>query len=410
MQLKQTRLSKNNLPVLLINLPDSYGVSINIFVKKGSRDDPKGKEGLSHFIEHMFFKGTTTYPNSLSLATAIEMLGGDTNAHTSFENTGYYIKLPSENLNSGVKILSDVMKNSLFNPEEMEKERNVIIEEIKMYNDDPQSDLFDNIFLPGLYKDTSLRVSPTGYIETVTDIKREDLISFINQNYISSEMLIVISGKFDIETSIELLNDEFGWISEGNGKVSNLPESFVKTKNSFTKDKHLEQSHIIIGGLAYDYSDPKKYAYYVGNTLLGNGFTSKLFMELREKRGMSYYQGASLTALSGTGFYTIQAGVNKDRIDEAIDVINICTKEIKEGKFTDFDLDRVKAMVESSMKKDLESIDDFASFFGYEYLRTSKIKTIEEFINIYKNVTKEDVINVFNEVCEDSNKLICIEK
>ncbi|MEI6462988.1 MAG: pitrilysin family protein [bacterium] len=399
------------MPVLLINLPDSYGVSINVFIKAGSRNDPKGKEGLSHFIEHMLFKGTKTYPDSISLASAIERIGGDTNAHTSFENTGYYIKLPSENLKEGVKILSDTLRNSLLDASEMEKERNVIIEEIKMYNDDPQSDLFDNTFLPTLYKDTSLRVSPTGFIDSVKSIQREDLVNFIHKNYISNQMLIVLSGKLDIDSAIDLLNEEFGWVKEDKStQVDNITESFVMPSEKIMKEKKLEQSHILIGGLGYSYDDIRKYPYYVGNTLLGVGFTSKLFIELREKRGMSYYQGASMTALSGTGYYNILAGVSKGREDEAIDVINSSVEEIKSGKFNEDDLSRVKTMIESSMKKDLESIDDFAGFFGYEFLKTGKIKTIEEFVNIYKNITKEDVIKVFNDICKESNKLICVVK
>ncbi|MEI6886737.1 MAG: pitrilysin family protein [bacterium] len=399
------------MPVLLINLPDSYGVSINVFIKVGSRNDPQGKEGLSHFVEHMLFKGTKTYQDSITLAKEIEKIGGDTNAHTSFENTGYYIKIPSEKLTEGVRILSDVLENSLFDASEMEKERNVIIEEIKMYNDDPQSDLFDNVFLPTLYKDTPLRVSPTGFIESVNSIHRDDLVSFVSKNYISNQMLIVLSGKFDMDESVSILNKEFSWVKEDlSTKSDTFTDSFKMINEKIIKDKKLEQSHILIGGMGLSYDDSRKYAYYVGNTLLGVGFTSKLFTELREKRGMSYYQGSSMSALSGVGFYSISAGVSKDRVEEAIKVINSCVEEIKSGNFTNEDLERVKTMIESSMKKDLESVDDFAGFFGYEFLKTGIIKTTQEFVNIYNSITKEDVIKVFNEVCTDSNKLICVEK
>ncbi len=404
MQIKTLKL-KNSLDVMLINLPDSYSVSINIFAKSGSRSDIAGKEGLAHFLEHMFFKGTKKYSSTLSFASAIENIGGDTNAYTSSEVTCYYIKLPFNKVREGIELLSEMIQNPLYI--DIDKERNVILEEIKMYNDDPQNDIYDNMFLPTLFGNTTLKVSPTGYAESVSKISLEDIARFKDENYVSNNMLITVSGNIDFIEVEKYLENAFSFLKE-NSNLKKKKEEFNKVNKSVSKDRGLEQAHFMMGCHTYDYFNPNRYALSLGNVILGQGFTSKLFIALREKNGLSYYQSAGSSYLSDTGMFIISAGVNKKSVKKAQDLIENCILEMKKGDFSEEDLKRAKTMIESGLRKDIETAEDYASFFGVEYLKKGEFKTVEEYIKISNGINKDKIVEEFNKILNEDDKVVCL--
>jgi len=404
MQIKTLKL-KNSLDVMLINLPDSYSVSINVFAKSGSRSDTIGKEGLAHFLEHMFFKGTKKYPSTLSFASAIENIGGDTNAYTSSEVTCYYIKLPFNKVREGIDLLSEMIESPLYF--DHDKERNVILEEIKMYNDDPQNDIYDNMFLPTLFGNTTLKVSPTGYAESVSKISLEDIARFKDENYVSNNMLITVSGNIDFIEVEKYLENAFSFLKE-NSNLKKKKEEFSKVNKSVSKDRGLEQAHFMMGCHTYDYFNPNRYALSLGNVILGQGFTSKLFIALREKNGLSYYQSAGSSYLSDTGMFIISAGVNKKSVKKAQDLIENCILEMKKGDFSEEDLKRAKTMIESGLRKDIETAEDYANFFGVEYLKKGEFKTVEEYIKISNSINKDKIVEEFNKILNEDDKVVCL--
>lgn len=404
MQIKTLKL-KNSLDVMLINLPDSYSVSINIFAKSGSRSDIAGKEGLAHFLEHMFFKGTKKYPSTLSFASAIENIGGDTNAYTSSEVTCYYIKLPFNKVREGIELLSEMIQNPLYM--DIDKERNVILEEIKMYNDDPQNDIYDNMFLPALFGNTTLKVSPTGYAESVSKISLDDISNFKDTHYVANNMLVTVSGNINFSEVEKYLSDSFSFLKENIDLKKNI-EVFKDVNKNVSKDRGLEQAHLMLGCHTYDYFNPNRYALSLGNVILGQGFTSKLFIALREKNGLSYYQSAGSSYLSDTGMYIVQAGVNKKSVKKAQDLIENCILEMKKGEFSEDDLVRAKTMIESGLRKDIETAEDYASFFGVEYLKKGEFKTVEEYIKISNGINKEQIVEEFNKILNEDDKVVCL--
>jgi predicted Zn-dependent peptidase len=404
MQIKTIKL-KNSLDVMLINLPDSYSVSINVFAKSGSRSDPIGKEGLAHFLEHMFFKGTKKYPSTMSFASAIENIGGDTNAYTGSENTCYYIKLPYNKVKEGIELLSEMIENPLYL--DIDKERSVILEEIKMYNDDPQNDIYDNMFLPTLFGNTTLKVSPTGYSESVSKISIDDISNFKDENYVSNNMLITVSGNIDFVEVEKYLSNSFSFLKE-NPNLKKKKEEFSNVSKNVSKDRGLEQAHIILGCHTYDYFNPSRYALSLGNVILGQGFTSKLFHTLREKNGLSYYQSSGSSHMSDTGMYMISAGVNMESVKKAQDLIENCILEMKKGDFSEDDLKRAKTMIESGLRKDIETAEDFASFFGLEYLKKGEFKTVEEYIKISNSISKDQIVEEFNKILNEDDKVVCL--
>jgi len=404
MQIKTLKL-KNSLDVMLINLPDSYSVSINIFAKSGSRSDIAGKEGLAHFLEHMFFKGTKKYPSTLSFASAIENIGGDTNAYTSSEVTCYYIKLPFNKVREGIELLSEMIQNPLYI--DIDKERNVILEEIKMYNDDPQNDIYDNMFLPALFGNTTLKVSPTGYAESVSKISLDDISNFKDTHYVANNMLVTVSGNINFSEVEKYLSDSFSFLKENIDLKKNI-EVFKDVNKNVSKDRGLEQAHLMLGCHTYDYFNPNRYALSLGNVILGQGFTSKLFIALREKNGLSYYQSSGSSYLSDTGMFIISAGVNKKSVKKAQDLIENCILEMKKGEFSEDDLVRAKTMIESGLRKDIETAEDYASFFGVEYLKKGEFKTVEEYIKISNGINKEQIVEEFNKILNEDDKVVCL--
>lgn len=404
MQIKTLKL-KNSLDVMLINLPDSYSVSINIFAKSGSRSDGLGKEGLAHFLEHMFFKGTKKYSSTLSFASEIEKIGGDTNAFTSTELTCYYIKLPYNKVREGIELLSEMIENPLYI--DVDKERNVILEEIKMYNDDPQNDIYDNMFLPNLFQSTSLKVSPTGYAESVSNINLNDISDFKNKNYVANNMMITVSGNIDFKTVEKYVEDSFSFL-KSNNNLKKGKEIFNKVTKVVNKERGLEQAHLILGCHTYDYFNPNRYALSLGNVILGQGFTSKLFLNLRERNGLSYYQSSGASYMSDTGMFVISAGVNTKSVKKAQEIIENCILEMKKGEFSEDDLTRAKTMVESGLRKDIETAEDYASFFGLEYLKKGEFKEVEEYIKITNSIKKDQIVEEFNKILNEDDKVVCL--
>ena len=381
------RKFQNKLDTVLVENPTLQSVTILVLVGVGSRYESVERAGLAHFLEHVFFKGTAKRPSSKHIGMEIELLGGTTNAFTNYDYTGYYIKVPSHNFEKAVEILSDMINNSLFDEKEIEKERGVIIEEIRMYEDIPRAKV-DDVFMTDVFGKHPLGREITGSVESVSSFRRKDFVEFVEENYNGSNMLVSIGGDINSESAFEIVKQHFSGLPEGK------KATFAKTaphklggKIHF-KDRKLEQSHIIFGGFGHPRASEHRYGYKVGNALLGYGFGSRLFLVIREKLGLAYYVGSDIPVFSEVGLFKVDMGVQNGKVGLAVNATLQELAALKKGKFSDMELERAKNILIGSMTTHLEGSDDLASWYGQHKLLRNELANAEETIAKIRKVTR----------------------
>jgi len=396
----------NKLKLVTVDVADSNSISIVVFIKVGSRFEKKAFCGISHFVEHNFFKGTKDLPKSKDIAVAIENLGGTSNAFTSYEYTGYYIKVPKENADRGVEILSDMIKNSTFPEEEIEKERGVVIEEIRMNEDIPMRKVA-NVFMAQLFGDHPLGRDIAGNIETVSRFTRNDILEFTKKHYIGENIVVCIAGGINYENIKSRVSELFGDIKKGKGSVYKKfkKRDLSKNKYKFIK-KAVEQTHIVIGGFGLPNEIEKRYALQVGLAILGRGLGSKLFQKIREELGLAYYIQIDHSGLYETGEWDVSLGVDNKRVIEAIRAVFKELSDFKQGKFNKDDIDRARNFILGNLITQMEATDDLAIWHGLQELLLGYIDDVQKAKSKVKKVTKDDILEVWNEILIDNNYII----
>src|SRR3990170_7009818 len=310
----------NGLRLILAPLPAFRSITAIILCGAGSRYETKETNGISHFLEHMFFKGTKKRPTAIDISHALDEIGADYNAFTGKETTGYHIKCASQHLALSLDMLSDMLWNSKFDESEIEKERGVIIEELNMYEDTPMRRVAE-IYEQVLWGDQPLGWDIGGKKEVIRKIQRADFIKYIEDRYAPNNMVVSIAGDFDKEKTIETVKKFFGHtakkavagflaVSE-NQKKPALKVTYKKT----------DQAHLVLGFRAFKIGHPERYNSAVLATILGGGMSSRLFVNVREKRGLAYYVRAAGGGYHDTGTLAASAGVDLRRIEDAIKVI-----------------------------------------------------------------------------------------
>lgn len=397
----------NSLPLLSINGFDSEAVTIMLLVRAGSINDEKPYLGAAHFLEHIFFKGTKNYPTSMKLAMATELLGGVSNAFTSYEYTGFYLKVPTKNFSKAIELFADVIFNPNFVVEDIEKERGVIAEEIKMYEDLPQNIISDEFNLR-LFQDSPLGQNIAGTLSSIKKIDLETLIKFRLKNYRAENMLLVISGDIDKNLMVEQAQKYFGKVHLNTNKVKGkVVESPTKVKSKyFHIIKKTEQAHLVIGGVGLKRNSLSEYPFQLGMTILANGFGSKLFQELRERYGIAYYVRGGMASYSETGKYVIKAGVSTNKVELGVRTIINAIKDVTEGKFTNKELLRAKNYYLTSIIESLETGEDKAGWFGLGTLLERKLLAPKDQIERVEAITKEQLVKSWQSVVRKDNLMI----
>lgn len=399
---------KNGLRLLTIPMPSVASVTMLITVAAGSRYEEKNINGLSHFLEHMAFKGTQKRPTALDIATLIDGIGGEFNAFTSKDHTGYYIKAASKHLPLLFDVLSDMLLHSKFDPAEIEREKGVIIEEINMYEDMPIrkiSDLYENL----LYGDTKLGRDIAGIPEVIKTIKREDFIAYLNRFYGPANTIVTVSGGINNELGIknnELRIREMTEEYLGDWKTKKLEKADIikdeqKKPALLLRHKDTQQAHLCIGVRGYKLTHPDRYKLGVLTNLLGGGMSSRLFIEVRERRGLAYYIRSSNEMYYDVGNFVTQAGVDIKRIDDAIKVILSEFAKIRKEPIKAEELKKAKENLKGKLILDLEDSRNVAGLFATGELLEGKIKTPEDIMKNVDKVTAEEVRetaeNIFKE-------------
>jgi predicted Zn-dependent peptidase len=368
-------------------LPKSRSVSIGVWVKVGSRHEPQELGGISHFIEHMFFKGTKKR-TAKDIAIEMDALGGELNAFTSQETTTYYAKVLDEHLPAAIDILSDILLASKFDPAEMEKERKVILEEIKGVEDTPD-DYIHELFTSTVWPDNSLGRPILGTKETIKALKHENIIAYIENYYSPREIVISVAGNFEHARLIELLNASFGTLSRAGVPKQESAPTF--TRAVVVKKKQLEQVQVCLGcnGLYYTHDD--RYVNWALNTVLGSGMSSRLFQEVREQNALAYTIYSYVSSYRDTGLYTVYAGTDPSSALEAVRLIVKEMKKIKDEGITPAEEARTRTQIKGNLVLSLESSNSHMSRIARQEIYFGKYISIDDIIRSVEAVTAEQV-------------------
>lgn len=380
----------NGLRLLMVPLQQTDTVTALVLVEAGSAYEKKEQQGISHFLEHMCFKGTTKRPAAQKIAHELDSIGALSNAFTSQEYTGYYAKSAAVHLPKILDILSDIYCHSTFPKDEIEKEKGVVIEEINMYEDSPQ-DHIGNVFMELVYGHTPAGWNIAGTKETVRAFTREDLVDYHKKYYIPSATTLVVSGKFDphsVEMTIKTLftSDTFSTPikKQHTDDEQNEPRFALVNRNT-------DQAHCIIGFRAFHHTDKRLRALKLVATLLGQGMSSRLFQKLREEMGVCYYVHASADAFTDHGLFTISVGCDTKRIHEVIEVILKECLRISKEFVEEIEFNKAKEYVIGIMKLGLESSDEYATYYGIQEVMRRELKTLATIEQEIRALTKEEI-------------------
>ncbi len=387
---------KNGIRTLLAPVPGTKTVTILVLFGVGSRYEHKRINGISHFIEHMMFKGTLKRPTALSISKELDGVGAMYNAYTSKDVTGYWVKLDSTKLPLALDIVSDMLANSTFQDAELQREKKVICEEIHMYKDNPIM-YVDTLLEQIMFEESSLGWDIAGEDKTVLAMTRNDLVKFRDTHYRGKNVVIGIAGNIEHEKGFALLESYFGKSRKGAVK-ENVFKEFIEPKRTkptvLVSYKETEQVQIALGFYGYHYNHKDIYALSLLTILLGVGMSSRLFVNVREKHGLCYSIHAGYESFHDTGSFVIQAGLDKTRIHKAINLIMKELFKVKKQGVTKEELIRAKEYVRGKSAIQLEDSLSVASWYANQEVHHNELLTPEEKLARYEKVNHEDIKRV----------------
>lgn len=392
MKLKKIIL-KNSLPVFLIKVPRAKSATVLAMYKTGSKYENKKNSGLSHFLEHMFFKGTERRSNTLKISGDLDSIGAEFNAFTGKEYTGYYVKAQKAKFSVALDILSDMLINSKFEEEEINRERGVIIEELNMYEDNPMM-YIEDVFESCLYGDTPAGWDTIGSKENILNLKRKDFLKYFSSQYGVKSMGLFIAGDFEEKNIRKELNEKFAGIKNNNYKDKIKVVEKQKAPSFKFKRKKTDQMTITLGFRSFPAEHKDEIILKLLSIILGGSMSSRLFIELRERRGLAYYVRSSTQFYSDSGYTSVQAGIPKNKLKESIEVILDQYKLLKVEKVSEEEITRAKDLLSGKMILGLESTDDFTSWYGRQFPFSDKFLSPDEFLKKIKKVSAEDIMRV----------------
>lgn len=371
---KKTNL-KNGLRIVTKVLPNTQSVTVLILVGAGSRYEKKEINGISHFLEHMFFKGAERYKNTKEVSEAIDGVGGDFNAFTGKEYAGYYVKVAAEKLDTALDVLSDMLINSKFDPVEIDKERGVILEEYNMYQDTPMYQIgwdFEKL----LYGDQPLGWDQVGTKELIGSVTQQQFLDYLHDLYTPDNTVIAVAGNFDEIKLAEQIEQLFVFPSPRTKKAYHFEaiREFTSAKKVWLRNKKTEQAHVVIGFPGYADNSENHYASKLLAIILGGNMSSRMFLSVREAQGLAYYISATTDDYHDTGIFSVSAGVSVERIDQAITSIIVEYQKAAEFGITAAELEKAKSYLKGKIVLRMEDSEEYSHLIGkYELLQGQKV-------------------------------------
>lgn len=397
MDYKLSKLS-NGLRILTVPMPGLESATVTIWVKTGSRFEEKRINGISHFLEHMVFKGSPKRPSAKAISEAVDSIGGEFNAATSKDWTNFYIKARAGSIETAMDVLGDMVLNPLLKSEEIEREKGTIIQELAMYDDTPIMKIQD-IFEGLAFRGNSLGWDVGGKKESVLRIKREDFLEYRDLHYHPEQMLVSISGGINEGQALKLAEKYFASIHTGGGIASKsgryLPFSAKQTKSQFElKTKKVEQAHLILGFLTEGRGYEGRFAQGVLSTILAGPMSSRLFIEIRERRGLAYAVKPSGDKFEETGYLGVYAGVTLPKAEEAIAIMLEQIYGLRDGKYPigQKELEKTKEYIKGHIALSLEDTQIAGDFFAEQELFLKETLKPQEVYRRIDKVTIEEVL------------------
>ena len=389
----------NGLTVVTEAMPSVRSVSVGIWIRSGSRHESTEDNGITHFLEHMVFKGTKTR-SAEQIARAADSIGGHLDAYTTKEYTAFSIKVLDENLDRAFDVLTDLVKNPLFRPDDVVKEQKVIQEEIKMVEDTPD-DLVHEIFTQAFWEDHPLGRPILGTPETVESLKRDLLCGYFEQAYAANNMIIAAAGNVQHERVRDLVQKAFANVRRSGRVVADTPPTVVPKVT--IRNKELEQSHICLGTSSFPQNHGDRYTSYVMNTVIGGSMSSRLFQNVREKRGLAYSVFSGLSAYRDAGTFTVYAGCANDAVGEVIDLVVEELRTMKQVPAAERELRRAKDHLKGSLMLSLENTASRMSHLARQEIYFDRYFSLDETLEGVERVTAADLQRVAADLFTDGS-------
>jgi len=392
----QKTVLPNGVRVVTERIAHVRSISLGLWIEVGTRDETPEENGLSHFIEHMMFKGTRRH-NAKEIAESLEAVGGHLNAFTGKEVTCYYAHLLDEHLPIAIDVLTDLLTDSLFDVDEMNKERSVIIEEINAVDDTPE-DLIHELFFNDLFPDHALGASTLGTRETVSSFSREQLLSFTQRHYTRNRIVVSAAGNVEHEALLNLLNGRLDSLSS-NGVRKMISPSNVRNLGTVKEDVGA-QTHICLGTRALRFDDTRKFNFLVMNTLLGGGMSSRLFQNIREKHGLAYSIYSFHDFMYDTGIFGTYIGTDPEREEQAVKLLKAELARLREEKVSADELERTKNQLKGGLLLGLESTSSRMNRLANMEIYLGRYYSLDEVVEGIEGVTSEDMQTLAQDLFE----------
>lgn len=396
---KKTTLP-NGLRILTSSIPHARSVSVSFFMGAGSRYESKRESGVAHFVEHMFFKGTERRPVAQIISEAVEGVGGIINAEVGKEMAVYWAKVALPHMDVALDVLTDVLRHSLFEPAEIEKERRVILEELSMVMDDPR-EWVDVILDEVMWGDQPLGRDVGGSKESVSNLTREDLLAFLASRYSPRATVLSMAGAIEHERIVDDIARRLGdW--EGDGVAAAEPATTEQSAPQLRlQPKDTEQAHICLGVRGVSYRDPDRYGLDLLNVILGEGMSSRLFLEIREKQGLAYDVHSYVNHYQDAGMLVTYAGVDPKRAEPTIEALLEQLRRLKATPPPETEVVKAREFWKGRMILRLEDTRGISSWTGAQELLLNEVLTIDDVIEIVDRLTAEDVLRAANRCFTD---------
>ncbi len=387
----------NGLRILTIPRKDDLATTFLVLVEAGSKYETKEISGLSHFLEHMCFKGTVKRPRAIDIAGELDGLGAECNAFTSQEYTGYFAKVEAHKLDQALDIVSDLYLNPVFDAPEIEKEKGVVIEELNMYEDLPMRKVGD-VFMELLYGDQPAGWDIGGTKEVVRSLTKEQLSAYRSAHYVPQATVVVVAGSFDEPSIIKKIEAAFGGIMSGAKSGKSAVTEAQVSPQVFMKKKAVDQTHIMLGCRAFSAFDERRFALEVLSDILGGGMSSRLFQKIREEMGAAYSVRAGADLFTDHGFLAINAGIDQTKIIPVVKAILEEMEVLKNEPVPEVELRRAKNHLVGRIILGLEASDELASFYGAQEIAGEPLMSPQELVEKLEAVTGEDIRAVAQDI------------
>ncbi len=392
---------QNGLRVILAPEKDARAMTLLVLVEAGSKYETKELNGLSHFLEHMCFKGTVKRPRPITIATELDQIGAEYNAFTGHESTGYYAKADARHFDLVLDVISDLYLNPTFETKEIETEKGVVIEEINMYEDTPMRNV-QELFLSTVYGDQPAGWPLGGKKEVIRAIKRDNFIKYREEHYLSNATVVIAAGAIPDDAK-ERIEAAFALMPQGVKKDKLAVIDTQEKPATFIKYKESDQTHFVLGVRAYHVFDPRRYQLEVLSASLGGGMSSRLFPKIRGELGAAYYVRSGADFFTDSGLFVTSIGAEHSKLEITLEAVLKEYARLKHEPVSETELKKAKDHLKGGLVLSIETSDALASFYGGQEIATKTIHDPEEVFRQIDIVTAKDIMDIANDIFKDQH-------